>query len=229
MDHRAPERIVLRIEDQGGQGGVRVSLRGGDAFHDGFKDFFNADAVLGRTLQVQVRIQAKLGVDLLDHPFHIGRREIDLVDDRDDFEIVFHGQVEVRDRLGLNALGGVDQEQHPFAGSEGAGYFIGKIDVAGGVQEIQSVLGAAFAPVGQGDGLAFDRDAPFALDIHVVENLVLKIAGVDHAGILDQPVRQGRLAVVNVGNNTEITNTFHKQYILISRLFTGPSTKDLLP
>lgn len=80
------------------------------------------------------------------------------------------------------------------------------------VQKIQGVLDAAFAPIGQGDGLLFDRDATLTLDIHVIEDLVLKIARIDHTGKLDQTVRQGRLAVVNMGDDTEITDVFHNQY-----------------
>ena len=59
-------------------------------------------------------------------------------------EVVLHRQVEIGERLGLHPLGGVDQEQYPFAGGQGAGDLIGEIDVAGGVDEIEGVIRAVF-------------------------------------------------------------------------------------
>jgi hypothetical protein len=46
-----------------------------------------------------------------------------------------------------------------------------------------------------------DRDAAFALQIHVIEHLVLELALGDGAGAHQQPVGQRALAVVDVGND----------------------------
>jgi len=53
--------------------------------------------------------------------------------------------------------------------------------------------------VGKGHGLALDGDPPLPLDVHRVEDLVAKLPLVDLEGPLDQAVREGRLAVVDVG------------------------------
>ena len=39
----------------------------------------------------------------------LGARQVDLVEDRDDREVILEGQVQVRERLGLDALRSVDK------------------------------------------------------------------------------------------------------------------------
>ena len=124
-------------------------------------------------------------------------------------EVVLHGQVEVGEGLGLDALGGVDQQQHPFAGGQRARDLVGEVHMPRRVDQVQGVGPAVLRPVGEGDGLALDRDPPFPLDIHVVEDLILEIAVVDDAGILDQPVGQGGLAVVDMGDDAEVSYIIH--------------------
>jgi two-component system cell cycle response regulator len=64
--------------------------------------------------------------------------------------------------------------------------------------------------------LAFDGDPALALDIHGVEDLVLEIPVRDDLGGLDHAVRQGRLAVIDMGDNTEIANIFHDIDVVIT-------------
>ena len=87
-----------------------------------------------------VRIQAQLPLDLLLDPVHVRRGQVDLVDHRDDGEVVLHGQIEVGHGLGLHPLGGVHQQQHPLAGGQGPGDLVGEIHVARGVDEVELVF-----------------------------------------------------------------------------------------
>ena len=75
-------------------------------------------------------VQADHLLDLLADALRLGRREIDLVDDRNDFEIVVQRQVGVGERLRFHALRGIDHQQRAFAGLQAAGHFVGEIDVA---------------------------------------------------------------------------------------------------
>ena len=54
--------------------------------------------------------------------------------------------------------------------------------------------------------MRLDGDAPLALEIHGVEHLGLHLAGLERAGELEEAICQGRLAVVDVGDDREITN-----------------------
>ena len=139
MDHRSPEGVVLGIEDQGGQRRRRIALGRRDPLDDGLEDLLDARSLLGGTLQMGVRVESQFRVDLLDDPLHVRRGEVDLVDHRDDRQIVLHGEVEVGERLGLDALGGVDQQQHPFAGGQRSRHLVGEIDMARRVDQVQGI------------------------------------------------------------------------------------------
>jgi hypothetical protein len=58
-------------------------------------------------------------------------------------------------------------------------------------------------------GVALDRDAPLALQVHIIQGLFLQVAVRYRAGGLQQPVRERTLAVVDMGDNTKIPNILH--------------------
>jgi hypothetical protein len=55
--------------------------------------------------------------------------------------------------------------------------------------------------VEDGHGRRLDRDPPLALQVHVVEDLLLELPLRDGAGPHQQAVGQGALAVVDVGDD----------------------------
>jgi hypothetical protein len=63
--------------------------------------------------------------------------------------------------------------------------------------------------VRQGNSVAFDSYAPFPLDIHIIQDLVLKVPFIANAGILNKPVGQGGFAMVDMSNDTEVSDIFH--------------------
>ncbi len=158
---------------------------------------------------MSIRVKTELGVDLLDDPFDICRWQVDLVDHRDDLQIVLHGKVEVGQCLGLHALGGIDEQQDAFAGGQRTGHLIREIHVARRVDEVQAVGFPVFGRIGQRDGLALDRNPPLTLDIHVVKHLVLIGTDVTDTGPHDQAVGQCGFSMVDMGNDAEITNVLH--------------------
>ena len=56
------------------------------------------------------------------------------------------------------------------------------------VNEIQDITFAVLGAIGQGDGIAFDGDAAFPLNIHIVQDLILKVPFIADAGELNQTV-----------------------------------------
>ena len=60
----------------------------------------------------------------------LGGRQVDLVEAGDDLEVVLEGQVAVGQGLGLDALGGVDQQDHALAGGQRPGHLVAEVDVA---------------------------------------------------------------------------------------------------
>jgi len=75
--------------------------------------------------------------------------------------------------------------------------------VAGGVDEVEHVLGATAGP-GEPDRLALDRDAALALDVHPVQVLGPHLAAFYDPGELEHPVGQRRLSVIDVRDDAEV-------------------------
>ena len=116
------------------------------------------------------------------------------------------GEVEVRQRLRLDALRGVDDEHGALAGRQRARHLVGEVDVARRVDEVERVLLAVARPVEQAHRVRLDRDPALALEIHRVEHLIDRLLGVHRAGEGQQAVGQRRLAVIDVGDDREIAD-----------------------
>ena len=86
---------------------------------------------------------ASMPEDLLDlggAPLGVGGRQVDLVEHGHDLEVVLERLVAVGQGLGLDALGGVDQQDRPLAGGQRAADLVAEVDVAGGVDEVEGVV-----------------------------------------------------------------------------------------
>jgi hypothetical protein len=96
--------------------------------------------------------------------------------------------------------------------------------MARGIDQIENILFSILGAVGKGDGLALDGDSPLALNVHIIEDLVFEVPLVYHASVLDEAVCKGRFPVIDMSDNTEITNVFHK-FILEIRLSSEVTLK----
>ena len=131
----------------------------------------------------------------------IGRGQVDLVHDRDDLEVVLDRQVGVRERLRLDPLRGVHEEERALARLERARHLVGEVDVTGRVDQVQLVA----LPL-DADGLRLDRDAALALEIHRVEHLLAHLPLRERRGQLEDAVGERRLAVVDVRDDGEVAD-----------------------
>jgi len=138
---------------------------------------------------------AKMLLDLLLDALGVGGGQVDLVEHGANFKVVLHREIRVCERLCLDALRGVDDEQRALARRERARDLVVEVDVARRVDQIERVD----LPVGGGvierDGAGLDRDAALALQVHVVEDLVLHLARRNGVALFKKPIRQRRLAV----------------------------------
>jgi hypothetical protein len=201
VGHDAPVGVVDGVEDQraGGRLGVADGRR--DRLDHVVEQLAHAHAGLARHPQHVGRVTADQAGQLLGELLRLRRGQVDLVEHRDDVQVVVHRQVEVGQRLRLDALGGVDQQDRALARLQRPGHLVGEVDVAGGVDHVEHV------PVpGQPHGLRLDRDAALALDVHPVEILSAHGAVVHHTGDLQHPVGKGRLAVVDVRDDAEVAD-----------------------
>ena len=153
-------------------------------------------------------IQADDILDLLAGPLDIGGGKIDFIDDRNDFQVIFKGEVDVCERLRLDALRGVHDQNRPFARGERAGDLVGKVDMAGRVDEVEFVFVAVVRLVKHAHRSQFNGNSPLPLQIHRVEELILHVARGNLPRKLHDPVCNGALAVVDMRYNAEIADIF---------------------
>ncbi len=113
-------------------------------------------------------------------------------------------EVDVGERLRLDPLGGVDDQDGALAGLEAVAHLVGEVDVAGRVDEVEAVDQAVGGRVLDPDRARLDRDALLALEIHRIEDLAGHLPRIDRVGHLEEPVRERRLAVIDVGDDGEV-------------------------
>ena len=198
--------VILAVEYQGLQGGVRVPLGGGDVPDDVLQHGGDVDALLGGDLRGVLGGEGQDVLDLLLHTLRVGGGQVDLVEDGEDLQVVLHGQVGVGQGLGLDALGGVHDEHSPLAGGQGAGHLIVEVHMARGVDEVQGVGLPVLGGVVQPHRPGLDGDAPLPLQVHVVQQLGLHLPLGDGVAQLDEAVGEGGLAVVDVGDDGKVAD-----------------------
>ena len=205
VGHHAAVAVVDGVEDHGPRRGIRSADRGRDALDDAVEQLLDADARLARDLHHVVGRAADEVGELLRVLLGLGRRQVDLVEHRDDLEVVLEGEVEVREGLRLDALRRVDEQDRALARGERAGDLVAEVDVARGVDHVQRVRRVADLP-GHAHRLALDGDAALALDVHAVEVLRPHVAVADDARDAEHAVGEGRLAVVDVRDDAEVAD-----------------------
>ena len=194
------------VENEGLERRIGVALGRGQAMDDGLEHVGDALAGLGADRDGVGGVQADGLLDGLLGCGHVSRGKVDLVDDGDDFQAVVDGEIGVGQGLGLHALAGVHHQQRALAGGQRAGDLIAEVDVAGGVDEVELVGFAVLGLVHHAHGVGLDGDAALALEVHVVQHLVVHLAHGERAGELQQAVGERRLAVVDVGDDGEIAD-----------------------
>jgi hypothetical protein len=104
--------------------------------------------------------------------------------------VVVERLIDVGERLRFDALARIDHQQRTLAGGQRARDFVGEVDMAGRVHQIEDVILAVLGVIVQPDRLRLDGDAALALDIHGIEHLFLArhFAIRQAAGHLDQAV-----------------------------------------
>ena len=78
-------------------------------------------------------------LDLLLDLVGLGRRQVDLVEDRHDLVVVVDRLVDIGEGLRLDALGRVDHQQRALAGGQATADLIGEVDMAGRVHQVEDI------------------------------------------------------------------------------------------
>ena len=138
-NNHATVRIEPGVEDQRAQRRVRIALRRRNACTTASRISSNADPVFGAGQNGIARIESDDLLNLFANPLGLGRGQIDLIDDRNDFEIVIQGEIRIRKSLRFDTLRSVHHQQRSFAGLQAARDFVGEIHVTRRIDEVELV------------------------------------------------------------------------------------------
>ena len=198
--------IIEGVKNQSFQGLRSVSAGSRNPVCDLLQHLIHIKAGLCGNLGSVLSFDANDILDLVDDPLRIGTRKVDLVDDRENVEVVVQSQINVGQGLSLNTLSGIHHEDCSVAGCQTSGNLIVEVHMARGVNEVEDILLAILGVINRADSLGFDRDSALPLQFHVVQHLLLHLTLREKTGHLDDAVRQGGFSMVDVCNNTKISD-----------------------
>jgi hypothetical protein len=200
--------VIPAVDQQRLQGRIAIALRRRQARDDRLQHVGNAKAGLGRDHHRVGGVDADDVLDLLLDLLRLRGRKVDLVQDRNDLMTRVERVVDVGKRLRFDALAGVHHQQGTLARRQRPRDFVGEVDMAGRVHQVEDVILAVLGAVGEADRLRLDGDAALALDVHGIEHLLLArhFAVGQAPGHLDQAVGQRRFAMVDMGDDGEIAD-----------------------
>lgn len=78
--------------------------------------------------------------------------------------------------------------------------------MSGSVDQVEAERLAGFVGVSHASYLELDGDATLALEVHVVEELLLHLTLLDGSGGLEELIGESGLAVVDVGDDAEVAD-----------------------
>jgi hypothetical protein len=186
-DHVEERRQVLALVGELADGEA-LAARGVD---DGEVELVVAGAQ--RHEQIEHRVHDLLGLDA---------GPIDLVDHDQGRQAHLEGLLGDEPGLGHRPLVGVDDQEHGVDHAEHALDLTAEVGVAGRVDQVDP-----HALPGHRGALRQDRDAALALEIVRVHGpLGDDLPGAEGAGAPEQPVDQGGLAVVDVGDDGDVAD-----------------------
>ena len=168
-----------------------------------------------------IGVDADHVLDLVPRSFDVGGGQVDLVDDRDDFERVVDGKIGVRQGLRLDPLRRVDDEKRPLARGERTRHLVAEVDVTRRVDQVELVVFPVLRFVAETDRARLDGDAALAFEVHIVEDLFLHLVQIKRPGLLEDAVGKRRFPVVDMRDDREIANVL----LFFGHSFRFPSSE----
>ena len=133
-------------------------------------------------------------------------RQVDFVDDGNNREVLLQRERCICNGLRLDALRRVDEQARAFAGSERTRNLVGKVHVPGRIDQVQQIRVPVLRRVIHRNGMALNRNALLALEIHRVQELILHPAQFHRFRMFEQTVGERRFPVVDVSDDTKVAN-----------------------
>ena len=129
---------------------------------------------------------------------------IAFIEHGNDLQVMLDGHIEVRNRLSLHALRGIDHQYGTFTGGNRTAHFVTEVHVPRSVYQVERM-----ALIVHLDSVRLNGDAAFFLQVHIVQNLVLHVPNIDGTRQFQHTIGECTLTVIDVRDDAKITYLFH--------------------
>ena len=168
--------IIVRVKNQSLKGCILVARGRGNIAHYRLKHLLNIKSRLCRDRGTSLRGNSYLILDLLSYSVGVCARQVDLIDNGDDLKICIYRKICVCKRLRLYSLRCVNDEQCTVARVERARHLVVKVNVTGGVDEVEDVGLTVRRGIVELYRSCLDGYSPLLFKIHIVKDLLLHLA-----------------------------------------------------
>ena len=135
-----------------------------------------------------MRTIAKHGFNFMQYTLRFTSWQVDLIQDRDDHQVMLHGDIDIRQCLCLDSLCSIYNQHRSFAGGQGTRNLVGEVYMSGRIDEIQSVDFTIVSLVVQTDSLCLNSDTTFTFQVHTIQHLLTYLITPYSTGQFDQAV-----------------------------------------
>ena len=205
VDYNAAVGIVVGVENEAFKRRVFVALGRGNIRYNLFKNILDVQTCFCGNRRAAVCGDADNVLYLLAHTLDVCAGEVYFVYNGNDLEVLLQRKVSVGKSLRLDALRCVHNEKRAFASAERARNLVVEVDVSGCVDKVEFVSFAVVRFVVKLYCARFYGYTALALDIHIIEYLLLHIARGDALRFFKDSVGKGAFAVVYMCNNRKIS------------------------
>ena len=115
-------------------------------------------------------------------------------------------QIYVSQCLCLDTLGSIYYQNRTITGSQSSADLIVKVNMSRCVNQIKNIFFPILRLVYSSDCLRLNGDTSLPLDIHVIQYLLLHLSAGQQTCSLYNSICQSRFAMINMCNNTEISD-----------------------
>ena len=207
--------VVLAVKHERFQRRFRVACRCRDVRNHILKYVMNIEPHFCRDLG---RILCRDADDVLDFLLdarRVGGRQVNFIDDRQHLQPRVDGKVGIAKGLRFDALRCVHNEQRALTRGERTRNLVVEVHVPRGIDEIHVIDLPVIGFVLHAHRTRLDGDAAFALQIHIVEQLLFHLALRNRFALLKQAVGKRGFAMVDMGDDRKISDM-----LLIFHVFT---------
>ena len=182
--------VIEGVKYQCLKGILRTPFRCGKTMHHRFQYFFHIQTGFCGNLRCIHRFKTDYIFNFMGNQFRVCRRQIHLIDNRDNFQIMIQGKISVGQGLSLNSLGSIHHQNSAIAGRQCTAYFIVKVHMPRGINEVKNIFLPVLCLIHNTNGLGFDGDTTLPLNVHIIQNLGLHLPFRKRSGFFYNTIRQ---------------------------------------